>query len=276
MSSYIIGDLQGCYSPFLRLLDTIKFNPKQDTVWLAGDLINRGCDSLSTLRYIVQHNQSFKCVLGNHDTHMLACFYSHHAPFVSDTFADITMAPDAFKLLEWLRNQPICHYFSKYNVFLSHAGLYPFWTVSQALAYAKEVEQHLQMKNTADFGQFIQVIYGNTPYQWSPTLTNNDRLRFIVNAFTRMRAVSPDGTLDLHHKGDLKDIKKPLLPWFNHSKSHPSSAHIAFGHWASLEGHIEEHTNQPFNLFALDTGCVWGGQLTALCLDNFKTYSVEQ
>ncbi|HBF08912.1 MAG: diadenosine tetraphosphatase [Gammaproteobacteria bacterium] len=272
MATYIIGDLQGCFSSFMSLLQKIQFDPSRDQVWIAGDLINRGHDSLATLRFIYQHRQSIFTVLGNHDLHMLNAYYLRKPLKKGDTFHDIMLAPDANTMLSWLIEQPLAHYFEHFNVFLSHAGLYPAWTHEQALSFASEVQEQLCQKDKII--TLFNEMYGNTPDYWDDNHKGMDRYRFIMNAMTRMRFLYSDLRLDFKHKARIEDAPQELSPWFAHRVQLPGTTHIAFGHWASLAGTAPNHTNGNKNIFALDTGCVWGGTLTALKLETMELFSI--
>lgn len=272
MATYIIGDLQGCYSAFMSLLQKIQFDPQRDKVWLAGDLINRGDNSLATLRFIYQHRNAIFTVLGNHDLHMLNAFYLRKPLKKGDTFHDIMLAADADSMLSWLIQQPLAHYFEDFNLFLSHAGLYPAWSIDQALGYAQEVQHQLSQAEKRP--SLLSDMYGNSPDFWDAHLQGMDRYRFIMNAMTRMRFLHDDLRLDFKHKARIEDAPPTLTPWFSHQVALPGTSHIAFGHWASLAGEIPSHTNGAQHLIALDTGCVWGGTLTALQLETMTFFTV--
>lgn len=272
MATYIVGDLQGCYGAFMGLLQELNFNPSQDSLWCAGDLINRGENSLATLRHIYEHRHAMQAVLGNHDFHLLSTFFQKRPPRPKDTFSDILSAPDSAQLMHWLRNQPICHHFAAENLFLSHAGLYPGWSLETALQLGKEVNAQLQGEEHG-FLQLFGSLYGNEPQLWSPQLTGPDRLRFIVNAFTRMRFLDSELKLNMEYKSSINEAPSTLSPWFNHGTTLSGECHIAFGHWAALEGDIPAHTNGKKLIHALDTGCVWGGPLTALELGSNRRIS---
>lgn len=270
MATYAIGDIQGCFDALLRLLEKIAYNPDKDTLWFTGDLINRGSKSLETLRFIKDLGPRAITVLGNHDLGMLTVargaepFEGHH-----HTFGDILAAKDKEDLLSWLEHRPLLYYYAELGYLLVHAGLYPWWNLDFALSLAKEVETVLQGPNKM---AFYQHHYGNTPERWQDNLQGYDRLRFIVNAFTRMRFCSLDGTLDLITKESNEHASKDYVPWFelwNKNKT-PHHFKILFGHWAALKGVCPVP-----NAFALDTGCVWGNALTAMRLEDKKRFSVE-
>lgn len=260
MATYAIGDLQGCYDPFRRLLDKIKFSPDEDQLWLTGDLVNRGPKSLKTLRYVRKLGDSAITVLGNHDLHLLAL--AHDIRYSGDKFDSlwkILAAKDCDDLLNWLRNKPLVHYDKALNTLMVHAGIPPTWTVKKTLERAAEVEQRLR---SADFESFLKEMYGNSPNRWSGDLRGNKRLRVIVNSLTRMRMVHRDGSLNFTHTGPPDNASKKLVPWFEVSDAAWRGTRIVFGHWSAL-GLI----NKP-DLIAVDTGCVWGRQLTAVRLDK--------
>ncbi len=257
MATYAIGDIQGCYHAFLALLTRLKFNHKHDRLWLVGDMINRGSGSLEVLRWCYQHQQSINVVLGNHDLHALAVLYELKPEHKSDTLQALFHAPDRAALLMWLRNQPLMLVENGYVML--HAGLLPQWTIDDALCYANEVESVLQGDNYQDF---LANMYGSQPSQWQADLTGMDRLRIITNALTRMRICTADGEMEFAFKGELPDVPAGYLPWFDVPNRQSHSAQIVCGHWSALG------LRQRNNVHALDTGCLWGGQLTAMCLEN--------
>ncbi|MFY9179672.1 MAG: symmetrical bis(5'-nucleosyl)-tetraphosphatase [Venatoribacter sp.] len=265
MATYAIGDVQGCFEPLQRLLAKVKFKPEQDCLWFAGDLVNRGPRSLEVLRFIkgLPHKQ---VVLGNHDLHLLAVYYGGHSLKKHDTMQDILAAPDCDELLNWLRHQPLLVSSPNQEWCMTHAGLPPFWSVPQATNLSQEVEQFIQSEQAKEF---FAVMYGNHPDRWSERLTGLDRLRCIVNYLTRMRFVGQANELDLVSKEGSGTAPAGFKPWFEYPrKSAPSK--LLFGHWAALEG----ITNTP-NIYALDTGCVWGSKLTALRLEDSQLFQVN-
>lgn len=264
MSTYAIGDVQGCFEPLQRLLKKIRFDPSKDVLWFAGDLVNRGPQSLHVLRYIKSLGTSAKVVLGNHDLHLLAVYYGGHAVKKNDTFSDLLAADDAPDLLNWLRFQPLIHV--EDNWCMSHAGIPPQWTVAQAMALANEVETAIQGEQARDF---FENMYGNDSNHWQNTLKGMERLRTIVNYLTRMRFLGPQQELDLISKEGLDSAPAGFLPWFKVQPSYNSDYHRLFGHWAALAGKTEVD-----NTFALDTGCVWGQQLSALRLEDQQWFRV--
>ncbi|MBJ7552749.1 symmetrical bis(5'-nucleosyl)-tetraphosphatase [Marinomonas spartinae] len=265
MATYAIGDLQGCFTPLMALLETFHYDPQKDHLWFAGDLINRGPESLETLRFIKSLGNNATAVLGNHDLHLLAVSRGHSALKRNDTLLDILTASDRDELMEWLRQQPLCHYDESLNTIMTHAGIPPCWTLEQTLTLAQEVENQLRSDTVDDF---LAVMYGNTPQRWDNNLIGMDRLRAITNYLTRMRFCAVDSTLDLKTKEGLDTAPEGYAPWFSYPTQLPEDCHVVFGHWAALEGITHSNT-----IHALDTGCVWGGSLTALRLDDQQLFS---
>lgn len=266
MSTYAIGDIQGCFKPFIRLLKNIQFDAKKDTLWLTGDLVNRGPESLETLRFIKNLGHHAITVLGNHDLTLLAVALNT-MPFDPNrhTFSDILTAPDRETLIHWLLHRPLIHHDASLEYTLVHAGLHPHWDLALAKSLAKEVEMILQSKNPMPF---FENLFGNTPNHWDPALTGFERLRFIVNCFTRLRFCNLQGELDLKTTESAENVPAGYLPWFAIPDRKGRHLKILFGHWASLEGKCTEP-----NVFALDTGCVWGNCLTAMRLEDGKRFT---
>ncbi len=261
---YAIGDIQGCYQELQALLKLIKFDRTRDQLWLVGDLVNRGPQSLDVLRFIKDLGPHAITVLGNHDLHLLAVAYGTQALARSDTLDDILSAPDCVKLIEWLQQQPLLHHDAKLNYTMVHAGIPPQWDLISAQNFAYEVESILK-NNPRDF---FKNMYGNEPCEWSDELVGFDRLRYIVNAFTRLRFCTRSGKLELKTKETAVSPTSDLLPWFKIPERKTKHDKIIFGHWAALEGKANTE-----NIFALDTGCVWGGKLTALRLSDEQLFS---
>lgn len=258
MAVFAIGDIQGCYRELRQLLDRIKFNPAEDTLWFTGDLVNRGPDSLEVLRFVKNLNARTVCVLGNHDLHLLALAagVDKHKP--ADTLNAVLTAPDRDELLHWLRHRPLLHHDEALGYTLIHAGLPPQWDLALATECARELEYVLRGR---DYVEFFQHMYGDQPARWSPELKGIERLRFIVNCYTRLRFTSAEGDLDLARKGAPGSQPADLLPWFEVPGRKSAELHIVFGHWSTV-GEVKGH-----NVYPLDTGCVWGGRLSALRLD---------
>ncbi len=271
MSTYAIGDIQGCYKPLRKLLTRVDFQPGRDRLWCVGDLINRGPKSLDTLRYLRDLGDDVTVVLGNHDLHFLALTYGAADRRHSGTLDELLAAPDCDELANWLRHKPLAHYDcidtarGPENYLMVHAGVAPQWTLQKTLALAAEVELTLQ---GPDFFQYLVHMYGDTPRRWKNKLTGYERLRVITNYLTRMRFCNEKGKLDLQVKEGLLFAPEGYKPWFEFEHLTPAT-HILFGHWAALEG----QTGNPY-IFALDTGCVWGRELSMLRLEDHALFSV--
>ena len=252
MATYFIGDVQGCDAPLGRLLQTIDFSPSRDTLYLLGDLVNRGPGSLAVLRRLMALDGSAHCLLGNHDLHLLAVAHGVRKPHRSDTVQDILEAPDRHALLTWLRHRPMA--LMAQGWLLVHAGVLPQWDAAQTLALAHELERELQ---GADWGVLMHNLYGNRPDRWSDDLRGYDRLRVIVNALTRLRFCSADGVMEFDTKDSAEAAPAGFIPWFEVPGRRSAGTPVAFGHWSTL-GALQRPGVLP-----LDTGCVWGGCLTA-------------
>jgi bis(5'-nucleosyl)-tetraphosphatase (symmetrical) len=255
MALYLIGDVQGCDAALGRLLAKIGFSPSRDTIYLLGDLVNRGPDSHLVLRRLMSYGDTARCLLGNHDLSLFAVAYGLRAPHRNDTMDTVLLAQDRGEMLDWLRQQRLAIH--AHGLLMVHGGLLPQWDVAQALALAAEVENVLRGPNLVDF---LSEMYGNQPAQWSDSLSGADRLRVIVNAMTRLRFCTPEGVMDLKASGGLHDAPAGYLPWFDVPGRKSAGTPIAFGHWSTL-GFLQ----RP-DIIALDTGCVWGGCLSALRL----------
>lgn len=265
---YAIGDIQGCFTPFQQLLDVIAFNPDRDQLWLAGDLINRGPESLQTLEYCYAHRDNIIAVLGNHDLHLLAlATLPERKPGKKDTLNEILAAPQKDAWLSWLRHNPLLHWDTEANAAMSHAGIAPFWDLTTARARASEVEALLRQDDPALHEAFFRDMYGNEPDLWDDALEGTDRLRTITNYFTRMRVVDAQGRLNLRFKKGRADIPHDSWPWFEAPQRVPIATRLLFGHWAALLG-----DTKTSNIIGLDLGCVWGNQLGAYCLDTQEWY----
>jgi bis(5'-nucleosyl)-tetraphosphatase (symmetrical) len=261
MAIYAIGDIQGCYDDLQRLLDKINFNINKDKLWFAGDIVNRGPDSLKTLRFIKSLGDSAITVLGNHDLTLLA-IAEGHTKSKQHTLDKILKAPDRDELLFWLRHQKLLHHCKKRGYTMVHAGIYHQWNLKQAKQLAHEVEHILQSRS---YLEFFKHMYGNTPNKWNKQLNNWDRLRFITNVFSRMRYCSTDGTLNFSDNNKPGTQQKGYYPWFNLCKTQSAKNKIIFGHWSTLAGNTGID-----NIYALDTGCLWEGELTAIKLGKKK------
>jgi bis(5'-nucleosyl)-tetraphosphatase (symmetrical) len=259
MALYAIGDIQGCGAAFDALLKKISFRPSRDRLWLVGDLVNRGQESLRVVRRVMALGRSVTCVLGNHDLHLLATVAGKRELGPADTFGEVLAAPDAEDIIDWLRCRPLMHYDSAVRRVLVHAGIPPAWTVSQARAQARDVEELLRGRR---WRASLRTMYGNEPTAWSRKLDMTERRRFTINALTRMRYCDRRGRLDFSESGPPGSQPKGLMPWFDVPDRRSSNMHIVFGHWSSL-GLMRRR-----DVTALDSGCVWGGTLTALRLDK--------
>jgi bis(5'-nucleosyl)-tetraphosphatase (symmetrical) len=264
MSTYVVGDIQGCLQPLKCLLKNVCFNPDKDVLWSVGDIVNRGPESLESLRFLYRMRDNLIVVLGNHDLHLLAIAAGVRRPSRSDTFDEILNAPDRQELLEWLAQQPLIHH--QYNHTLVHAGIPPQWTLTQAIGYASEVEAALRGVHSAEF---LGAMYGNEPALWAEDLSGTTRLRVITNYLTRMRYCTSAGGLDLQSKGSspafdtVNSDNQKVDAWFNHPERKTATDRILFGHWASIAG----QTNNP-NAIGLDTGCVWNGTMSLYHLES--------
>ena len=265
MATYAIGDIQGCFDSLERLLKTCAFDPTQDRLWLVGDLVNRGPKSLETLRFIRSLGGAAITVLGNHDLYLLMVAEGG-AKFrgKDDTLQAILDAPDCAQLLDWLRQQPLCHTEGPYC--MVHAGLLPQWTAAQARALSQEVEAALK---GPDYREFLCNLWGSEPSGWSDTLTGWARLRVIVNAMTRMRFCTPEGIMEFHTKGETTNPPVGHLPWFEAPHRAHAESVLVTGHWSALGLKITP------TLLALDSGCLWGGHLTALRLEDRQVFQVD-
>jgi len=261
MATYAIGDVQGCYRELRALLERVKFDPGQDKLWLAGDLVNRGPDSLEVLRFARSLGKGAVCVLGNHDLHLLAVSQGNLKHYKDASLEPVLRAPDRDEILDWLRRCPLMHYSGKKEFAMIHAGLPPLWDLKTALGCAREVEKTLR---SSRFPHLMASMYGNRPERWSNRLKGLDRQRFIINCFTRLRYCRADGTLGLREKGAPGSQPPGLLPWFEVPGRASADTRIICGHWSTL-GFVNRH-----NVWSLDTGCLWGGRLTAVRVHKTK------
>ena len=275
MSNYVIGDLQGCFSEFKFLLDKISFEAHKDKLWLCGDLVNRGDDSLACLKFIHSIRKSCHVVLGNHDLHLLAIAEGIKTLNKSDTIEDILKSPDCFELLQWIKTLPF-HFLKKVSTsrgeiefVMTHAGIPPSWTKNDLIENSNELSQLLSGKESTNF---LKNMYGNKPNHPRDCETREDRHRLNINYLTRMRFMHSDGSLNLEFKGKISESAEDLQPWFKF-ESHlvNDRTHILFGHWAALEG-----VTGIANISALDTGCVWGNKLTAMRLEDYQLFSCDK
>jgi len=260
MTTYLIGDVQGCDEALARLLTHVDFSPSRDTLYLLGDLVNRGPDNVGVLRRLMALGSSAQCLLGNHDLHLLAVSQGVRAAHRQDTTADILNAPDRTVLLDWLRQQQMAIRVGQ--VLMVHAGVLPQWTPEQTLALAGEVEDVLRGDALATF---LPQMYGGLPNQWREDLQGADRLRVIVNALTRMRFCDAQGAMDFSVKESAEQAPEGLMPWFDVPGRRSADVTVAFGHWSTLKKVDHPH------VVCLDDGCVWGGCLSALRIENPQT-----
>jgi bis(5'-nucleosyl)-tetraphosphatase (symmetrical) len=256
MAMYLIGDLQGCDEPLQRLLDTLAFSPSRDTLYILGDLVNRGPDSAAVLRRLMGYGDAARCLLGNHDLHLLAVSAGARKASRKDTLDDVLQAPDRSALLHWLRNQHLAllHQDGNSKLLMVHAGVQPAWTATKTIALATEV-QHLLRSPNAD--AFFHTMYANAPDCWSDSLAGHDRTRVIVNTLTRLRFCTTDGRMEFDTKDSANAAPPGFMPWFEVPGRRTARHTVAFGHWSTL-GWLGRS-----DVLAMDTGCVWGGCLSA-------------
>lgn len=264
MATYIIGDLQGCFEPLTRLLQQLAYQPTQDELWFCGDLIARGPDSLACLDFIRNLGKGARVVLGNHDLNFIASYYGFSKIKAVDKLSALQQAPHLPELIDWLCQQPLIQQSDNHDFLMVHAGLAPEWELATALEAADEVSTLLRNNPKP----LLSAMYGNTPARWADVHTAEERWRFTINACTRMRFCQPDGALELLTKSAVAE-QDTLIPWYEfwRNKTRPE---LFFGHWAALNG----YSPVP-GIHALDTGCVWGNNLTAYCVESRQRYSVK-
>ncbi|VUD40378.1 Bis(5'-nucleosyl)-tetraphosphatase, symmetrical [Thalassocella blandensis] len=267
MATYAVGDLQGCLDPLYTLLERVRFDPSQDTLWIAGDLVNRGPQSLATLRFVKGLGECAKIVLGNHDLHLLAAAHGHKKIGKKDTIKPILDASDSDDLLNWLQTQPLLHHDPELGYTMVHAGIPPIWSINEAQRYADEIHTVLRSDKAT---KFFAAMYGDKPDTWDESLSGPKRWRLITNYFTRMRFCTAEGKLELDTKTGPESPPKGYAPWYSFNHHRCTETSIIFGHWASLMGNTQRE-----RFIALDTGCVWGGSLTMMCLDDRNLYEVK-
>jgi len=276
MATYAIGDIQGCYKSLKELLSKLNFKPNIDTLWLTGDLVNRGPNSLETLEFLLNEipESNLVTVLGNHDLYLITLFYKIFEPKDFDHSLDeILNHKDAEIYINWLKTKPLLHFDVDKNYALVHAGIDPAWNIEQAMQLSKEVEAILNSPKKEITLDFLRNMYGNYPSIWNNNLQGFDRLRYVTNVFTRMRFLYKDGSLNFTNKTVLEDSteknKNQLVPWFDFPNRKTANIKIIFGHWAALRGVMKK------NIFGIDAGCIWGHELTAICLDSQKLFNVS-
>ncbi len=255
MALYLIGDVQGCNNALGRLLEKIGFSPSRDTIYLLGDLVNRGSDSACVVRRLMGYGAAAQCILGNHDLHCLAVANGIRPAHASDTLSELLAAPDREAMLDWLRYRPLALF--EHGVLMVHAGVLPQWSATQTIAYSAELAGALRQ---IDYLDFLRTMYGNLPDRWSGSLAGADRLRVIVNALTRLRFCTAEGRMEFSTHEAPGAAPTSFMPWFEVPGRATADVTVAFGHWASLGLMLRPR------LLGLDTGCVWGRQLSALRL----------
>jgi bis(5'-nucleosyl)-tetraphosphatase (symmetrical) len=263
MSTYAIGDIQGCFVELQALLGHIGFNANRDRLWFVGDLVNRGPQSLETLRFVKDLGDAAVVVLGNHDLHLVMCAEGFGRMHREDTLQAVLDAPDCKALLAWLRSRPLCHVEGEFA--MVHAGLLPQWSVEKAQKLSGEASAAL---TAADFREFLANMWGSKPAAWHDDLRGWERLRVIVNAMTRMRFCAKDGVMEFGTKGPPEKAPQGFLPWFSLASRKSATHTVVCGHWSALGFH------QLPNLLALDSGCLWGGSLTAVRLEDRRVFQL--
>ena len=270
MSTYAIGDVQGCYSELQNLLNEINFDERRDELWFAGDLVNKGPKSLQTLRFIKALGVNAKITLGNHDLHLLAVAKNIRPLLKKDTIQEILAADDVKELIDWLKSRPLLITDDNLNFTMVHAGLPPQWSLENAKELAKECESILQSEK---INKLLAEMYGDTPNIWVNSLQDYAKQRFIINCFTRIRFCNSDGMLDFDTKVAPGKQNTSLIPWYSLPNRKTKDNKIIFGHWSTV--HIGNEKNfKQYNVYPIDTGCLWGGRLTAMRLEDEKVFSV--
>jgi bis(5'-nucleosyl)-tetraphosphatase (symmetrical) len=265
VATWAVGDIQGCFDELGALLRAVDFHPDRDRLWLVGDLVNRGPKSLEVLRFVRGLGDAAVALLGNHDLHLLAVAAGHGQMKRGDTLEAVLAAPDRDALLDWLRSRPLFHWDAELGVAMVHAALAPGWSISDAAKHAGEVESALRQ----DPGDYFRHMYGDTPHRWDDALRGATRLRVITDYLTRVRFCQPDGTYDMRAKGPPGTQTEGFLPWFDVPHRGSAGTPIVFGHWSAV-GMADRA-----DVYALDTGCVWGRRLSALCIQDRRWVSVE-
>lgn len=272
MSTYCIGDVHGCLRTLLALFAKIDYRPEKDRLWFTGDLVDRGPDSVGVLRLLSGLPETV-AVMGNHDFHLLACYFGG-IQNCKPGYQKILATPGLEQFIPWLLSRPFIHYDNNYPWVLTHAGIYPKWTIKQALKYAKELEQLLQNNHHEKLADFFRAAYGNESVTWQEHLTDAQRYQFLINSFTRMRYCKSDGTLEFDnvaHPDQVTVTHPDLKPWFDFpGRQIDATLGILFGHWAALGNSIRRE-----RMICLDSGCSWGSQLTAYCLETGQFYQVD-
>jgi bis(5'-nucleosyl)-tetraphosphatase (symmetrical) len=266
MSIYFVGDIQGCFSELKALLNQVDFDKSNDQLWVAGDMVARGPDSYKTLKYLMSLGECVNAVLGNHDLHLLAIHAGIKKAKPSDCLDELLSAPDIENIVHWLAHLPLLRKLPNENTYMSHAGISPQWTIEEAEAMALRAHQQLISPNRNDW---LGKMYGELPNSWHQAITDTEKFRFTINAFTRMRYCFLTGELEFNCKDSPKNAPYHIKPWFKLVKKQLENSQWVFGHWAALMGETDVE-----NLYAIDTGCVWGQHLTLLRWDD-KTLFIE-
>lgn len=267
MTQYAVGDIQGCYKELIASLEKVNFNSNKDELWVAGDLINRGPESMATLDFLYQNRKSVRCVLGNHDLYFLSIYFGHKKTNKHDTLDDILAHKNCELWVQWLRQQGLCHYDEKNKFLMVHAGVAPQWSLEDALNYNIEIKTILKSDR---INNYLANMFGDLPAKWDEELIGDNRFRCITNFFTRIRICDDSGALQLEYKDGLDNIPKGYHPWFLHPDRKTKNQKIIFGHWASLGGYTDNN-----KIFGIDTACVWGKKLTLMQLDNLKNFHTD-
>ncbi|WP_371195695.1 symmetrical bis(5'-nucleosyl)-tetraphosphatase [Glaciecola sp. SC05] len=268
MRNFVIGDIQGCYQALKQILKKAQFNEQKDKLWAVGDLIARGPDSLSTLAYCQDLGPHFETVLGNHDLHLIAIAFGIRSPKPQDKLQALLDSKQFHGTIEWLLSKPLAVKPAK-KTLITHAGLYPRWSIKKALSLSDEIQSVLQSKNAT---AFLRDMYGNLPDQWSNSLEGKERHRFVINAFTRMRYLKATMALEFDSKSHPSSAPSDILPWFMFDNPKLTKDHrLLFGHWAALLGELPKKYACPAKVHALDSGYVWGNSLSLHCLETSKT-----
>lgn len=266
MANYFVGDIQGCFDELKLLLKQVSFDKSKDQLWVAGDMVARGKKSLETIQYLMSLKQSAKIVLGNHDLHLLATYEGIKKVKPKDQLDKLLNSPDVDKIMDWLANQPLLQKLPHENVYMSHAGLSPQWSIKDAVTQANSIHKKLTSK---DRKKWLTLMYGESPNKWQDAHTNEEKFRYSINALTRMRFCYLNGDLEFSCKESITNAPKTLKPWFEFSNNFKGSQWI-FGHWAALMGNCSNKST-----YALDTGCVWGNHLTLLRWDD-KQFFIQK
>ena len=265
MSVYFVGDIQGCFDELTLLLNQVSFNKNKDQLWVAGDMVARGKQSLETVEYLMSLGDSARVVLGNHDLHLLATYEGLKKVKPKDNLDNILNSPNVKNIMDWLAQQPLLQKLPNENVYMSHAGLSPQWSIKEAVTQAEQAHKYLKSTKRK---KWLKSMYGELPSSWVDAKSDEEKFRYTVNSLTRMRFCTLDGSLEFNCKLSPEDAPSTLKPWFDLSKLHKTQ--WVFGHWAALMG-----TCSNKNAFALDTGCVWGQHLTLIRWEDKALFTQE-